>query len=431
MRWMSPVCCCLGLMLATSSASAAGGDWPQFHGPNRDAICAETGLLKQWPTDGPKLLWKLEGLGRGYSTVSIIDGKLYTMGDRPEGGAEQQMVLAYELASRKPLWATAVGGPHRDGGPRATPTVDGDRLYVVTTDGDVLCLETATGKIAWRKSLSSDFGGKMAGMRNKDFNWRWSESPLVDGQKLLCTPGAEEAAIMALDKLSGKLIWKCAAKNLGERGGDGAAYCSIIAAEIEGVRQYIQFIGHGLIGVEAATGRLLWNYNAVANDVANITTPVVRGNYVFGTSAYKAGSGLVKIVRQGDKFQAEQVYFLDFKTFCNHHGGVVLVGDHLYGADGQNGGAPTCIDFLTGKIVWKEKPLGKRSAAFLYADGNLYVRYENNLMTLIGADPKKFQVKGSFEVPSKNGPAWPHPVVHQKKLYLRDHDVLMCYDVAG
>jgi outer membrane protein assembly factor BamB len=425
------VCCFVGLMLTVRPAWAGSGDWPQFHGPHRDSLCAETGLLKHWPADGPKLLWKLEGLGRGYSTVSIIDGKLLTMGDRKQGDAEQQMVLAYDLASRKELWATVVGGPHKDGGPRCTPTVDGDRLYVVSTDGDVLCLETATGKIVWRKSLANDFGGKMMCMRNGTFNWRWSESPLVDGQKLLCTPGADDAAIVALDKLSGKLIWKCAAKDLGDRGASGAGYCSIIAAEIEGVRQYIQFLGRALIGVDAASGRLLWTYNRVANDVANITTPVVRGNFVFASSAYKAGSGLVKIVRQGDQFRAEEVYFLDFKTFCNHHGGLILLGDYVYGAHGQNGGDPTCIDFQTGKIVWKEKALGKRSAAFLYADGNLYVRYESGLMTLIAADPKKFQVQGSFQPPSKNGPAWPHPVVHQKKLYLRDHDVLMCYDVAG
>jgi outer membrane protein assembly factor BamB len=236
---------------------------------------------------------------------------------------------------------------------------------------------------------------------------------------------------VALDKSTGRVVWKCAAPSLGDRGADGAGYSSMIAAEIAGVRQYVQFVGRAVIGVDAATGRLLWTYNRPANDVANITTPIVRGDHVFASSAYKAGSGMVKIVRQGDRFRADEVYALDFKTFSNHHGGVILLGDHVYGADGQNGGAPTCIDFLTGKIAWKEKALGKRSAAFLYADGNLYVRYENNLMTLISADPKGLQVKGSFQVPSKNGPAWPHPVIHQKKLYLRDHDVLFCYDLAG
>jgi len=375
-------------LLLSVNVIAATDDWPQFHGPRRDALCTETGLLKQWPAEGPKLLWTLKGLGRGYSTVSIVDGKLYTMGDRQQGGDEQQMVVAYELASRKELWATPIGPPHRDGGPRSTPTVDGALLYVVGTEGDLACLATATGKIVWRKSLTTDFGGKIMCMKNGTVNWRYSESPLVDGEKLLCTPGAEEAMGVALNKQTGELIWKCAAPNLGVNGADGAGYTSMVAAEIAGVRQYVQFVGRGVFGVDAATGRLLWSYNYPATNVANITTPVVRGDYVFATSAYKAGSGLVKIVRQGQQFRAEEIYALDFKTFANHHGGVVLVGDYLYGADGQNGGAPTCIDFLTGKVLWKEKGLGKRSAAFLYADGRLYVRYENNLMTLLEATPR-------------------------------------------
>jgi len=426
MRFLASICCVL-----LTVPAAATGDWPQFHGPNRDSICTEKGLLKQWPAEGPKLLWTLKGLGRGYSNISIVDGKLYTMGDRKKGDAEEQAVLAYDLASRRELWSTAIGSPHRDGGPRSTPTVDGPRLYVVNTDGDLVCLDAATGKIAWRKSLPNDFGGKMMCMRNGTFNWRWSESPLVDGEKVIATPGAQDASIVALDKRSGKLIWKCAVPSLGERGADGAGYSSVMAAEIAGVRQYVQFLGRGVIGVDAATGRFLWSYNRVANDVANVTAPVVRGDNVFASSAYKAGSGLVKVVRDGDRFRADEVYSLDFKTFANHHGGVVLVGDHIYGGDGQNNGTPVCLDFATGKIVWKDKPVGKRSAAFLYADGNLYVRYESGLVALIEASPKAFSVRGSFQAPSKLGPAWPHPVIHQKKLYLRDHDVLMCYDVAG
>jgi outer membrane protein assembly factor BamB len=418
-------------LLLSVNAAAATPDWPQFHGPHRDAVCAETGLLQQWPAAGPKLLWTLKGLGRGYSTVSIVDGKLYTMGDRKQGDAEQQVVMAYDLASRKELWATPIGPPHRDGGPRATPTIDGKQLYVLGTEGDLACLETATGKIVWRKNLTTDFGGKMMCMKNGTFNWRYSESPLVDGERLLCTPGAAAAMMVALNKQTGAVVWKCAAPNLGANGADGAGYASMVAAEIAGVRQYVQFVGRGVIGVEAASGRLLWSYNYPANNVANITTPIVRGDYVFASSAYKAGSGMVKIVRQGQQFRAEEVYALDFKTFSNHHGGVVLVGDCLYGADGQNGGAPTCIDFRTGNVLWKEKGLGKRSAAFLYADGRFYVRYENNLMTLLEASPKGLQVKGSFQVPTKLGPAWPHPVIHQRKLYLRDHDELLCYDLAG
>lgn len=422
---------CLALVSALTTPAAAG-DWPQFHGPNRDAICTETGLLRAWPEGGPKLLWTMTGLGRGYSTIAIADGKLYTMGDRARGDDEEQEVLAYELSTRKLLWATRIGPPHRGGGPRSTPTVDGDRLYVVGTEGDLACLETASGKIAWKKSFGEDFGGKIMMFGPKGMNWRFSESPLVNGEKLVCTPGGAEAMIVALDKRTGATIWKCAVPDLGEQGQDGCAYSSMIVAEIEGVRQYVQFIGRGIVGVEAATGRFLWGYNRVANGVANITTPIVRGNYVFGTSAYKTGSGLVKIVREGDRFRADEVYFLDSKTFSNHHGGVVLLGDCLYGGDGQNNGSPTCIDFMTGKVLWKAEPVGKRSAAVLAADGNLIFRYENGEVVLIEASPEACRVKGTFRPAEKaNGPNWPHPVIHQKKLYLRDHDVLTCYDLSG
>lgn len=414
------------------TARAPADDWPQFHGPKRDAVCNETGLLREWPATGPKLLWTLKGLGRGYSTIAIAAGKLYTMGDRTNAGTEEQMVEAYDLATRKQLWATPIGPPHRGGGPRSTPTVDGKLLYAIGTDGDLACLETASGKLVWKKNFATDFGGKMMCMRNGTVNWRFSESPLVDGEKLLCTPGGPQATIVALDKHTGRTIWKCAVPKLGDRGGDGAGYSSMIAADIEGVRQYIQFFGRGVVGVEAATGRFLWGYNHVANDVANISTPIVRGNCVFSSAAYKAGSGLVKIARDGDRFRADEVYFLDSKTFSNHHGGVVLVGDCVYGGDGQNSGAPTCIDFSTGKVLWKEKMLAKGSAAVLAADGNLVFRYDSGLVALIEANPKAFKVKGSFQPPGKpSGPNWPHPVIHQKKLYLRDHDVLACYDLAG
>lgn len=394
-------------------------DWAEFHGPKRDARSTETGLLSSWPASGPKLLWSMKGLGTGYSTLSIVGDKFYTMGD--VGGKQQ--VLAFDLPSRKQLWAAPVGPTHRDGA-RCTPTVAGDRLFALGTDGDLVCLETATGKEVWRKNLAKDFGGKMMSV------WKFSESPLLDGEKLLVTPGGPEATIVALKASTGETIWKCAAPSLGDKGGDGAGYSSMVVAEIGGVRQYVQLFGRGVIGVEAATGKFLWGYNRVANKVANITTPIVRGDHVFVTTSYKTGSALLKIEHTGDKWEAKEVYWLDYTAFANHHGGVVLDGDYIYGGDGQNGGAPVCLEFLTGKIVWKEKPIGKRSAAVLYADGRLYFRYEGGTVALIEATPKGLSVTGTFEPPSKSGPAWPHPVIVDKKLYLRDNDTLMCYDLA-
>jgi outer membrane protein assembly factor BamB len=367
-------------------------------------------------------------LGRGYSNVAIVGGKIYTMGDiKPHGGAEAQFVLAFDLASRDEVWATRIGPANPDGGPRCTPTVDGELLYVIGTEGDLACLESATGKIRWQKSFARDFGGQMMTM------WKFSESPLVDGDKLVCTPGGKEATIVALDKKTGETIWKCAVPNLGSRGKDGAGYCSMIAADLGGVRQYVQILGRGAVGVEAQTGKFLWGYNRIANTVANIPTPVARDNLVFVTTSYETGSALLKISRDGDEVKAEEVYFLKYRDFENHHGGVVLVGDYLYGGSGRNSGIPVCLEFATGKIAWKDKPVGKNSAAVLYADGNLYFRYEDGTMALVEATPEEFRLKGTFKPAVLGGrpdnPAWPYPVIHDGKLFLRAHNVLMCYDV--
>ena len=401
-------------------------DWPQFHGPNRDAICRESSLLKEWPEDGPRLLWQLEGLGRGYSTVSIAGGTIFTMGDRvTDGDAESQFIIAFDLETRRELWATRVGPPHADGGPRCTPTVDGDLLYAVGTDGDLVCLDVASGKLKWSKSFPNDFEGKFMSV------WKFSESPLLDGDRLICTPGGPEATMVALDKRTGDVIWKCTLPEIGEKGADGAGYSSAVVAEICGVRQYVQMLGRGVIGVEAETGRFLWGYNRIANNVANITAPVVRGDYVFASTAYNTGSALLRITPDGDSLRAEEVYFIASRDFQNHHGGVVLVGDHIFGGHGSNSGHPTCIEFGTGKIVWKKRAQSRGSAAVLYADGHLIFRYDRGEILLIEASSEELKIKGSFKAPMGEGPAWAHPVIHKGKLYLRHDDLLLCYDLRA
>ncbi len=408
---------------ATSLPHADSGDWPQFHGPRRDAVCTEIGLLTDWPEGGPPLLWKLEGLGKGFSTIAIADGKFYTMGDRKSAdGTESQFALAYDLATRRELWAARVGPPHQDG-PRCTPTVVGNRVYVLGTSGDLLCLDAATGRTIWQKSLPDDFGGQMMSM------WKFSESPLVDGPRLICTPGGPDATLVALNKDSGETIWKCAMPKIGERGKDGAGYASAVVAEIAGVRQYVQMVGRGLIGVEATTGRFLWGYNRIANTVANIPSAIVRGDYVFTTTSYKTGCALLHVTREGGQFRAEEVYFLSPKDFENHHGGVVLAGEHLYGGDGQNRGNPVCLKWATGEIAWKERAPANGSAAVLYADGHLIFRYDRGLVALIEATPEAYRVKASFTPLTADGPAWAHPVIHRGKLYLRHNDLLVCYDL--
>jgi outer membrane protein assembly factor BamB len=270
----------------------------------------------------------------------------------------------------------------------------------------------------------ADFGGRMM------TGWKYSESPLVDGQRLVSTPGGPDAALVALNKTTGEVIWKCGIPEIGGRGKDGAGYSSMVVAEVDGIRQYVQILGRGAVGVEATTGRFLWGYNRIANGTANIPTPVVRGNYVFVTTSYRTGSALLKLTRNSDAIDVEEVYFLGTNQFENHHGGVVLVDDHIYGGSGQVNGIPVCLEFATGKIAWKADPPGRRSAAVLYADGRLYFRYEDGLVALVEATPEEFRVKGTFHTAVKNGASWPHPVIHDGKLYLRDQGTLMCYDVS-
>jgi outer membrane protein assembly factor BamB len=407
---------------------AATRDWPGFHGAVRDAISRERGLLKTWPEDGPKMLWKLDGLGQGLSSVSIAEGRLFTMGDRPsEGSEELQFVLAYDLRTRKLLWATPIGPRHRGGpdGPRCTPMVSGRLVYALGTEGDLACLDAATGTIRWKKNLVAEFGGKMMS------GWKYSESPLVDGNHVICTPGGDNAMMVALNKMNGQTVWTCTVPKLGDKGADGAAYSSAVVAEIDGVRQYIQLVGRGVIGVDAKSGRFLWGYNRVANNVANIPTPVVRGPYVFATTAYSTGAALLKIVRNSDGFEAKEVYFISPEDFQNHHGGVVLVGDYIYAGHGLSRGDPACVEFGTGKVVWKQRSPSTGSAAVLYADGNLIFRYDRGEVLLVEATPEKFRIKGRFKPLRGKGPAWSHPVIHNGRLYLRHGDVLSCYDVRA
>ncbi len=264
-------------------------------------------------------------------------------------------------------------------------------------------------------------------------DWKFSESPLVDGDKLLFTPGAFGALIVAVDKKTGKDIWRSGGARLGRAGSNGAGYSSMVISEAAGVRQYIQLIGRGLIGVRASDGKMLWSYNRVANDVANVSTPVVRGDYVFGSTAYGTGSALLKLETAPDGVTAKEIYFLDARTFQNHHGGFVLIGDFLYGGQGQSNGFPICIEFLTGKVRWGGdiRPEGATgSAAVAAADGRLYFRYQNGVMKQFDASPEGFKETGSFKIPGVRKPSWSHPVILGGKLYLREQDTLFCYNVA-
>jgi outer membrane protein assembly factor BamB len=412
------------LLAGTVHAQSTQG-WPQWNGPNRDGKSSEVGLLQTWPASGPRLLWTARGLGTGYSSISIADGRIYTMGDlKDASGNGHQYIIAFGLANHQKLWTALVGPPHSDGS-RCTPTYSDGLLYAIGTDGDIVCVQASTGKEVWRKNLTRDFGGFMMS------GWKWSESPLIDGNKVICTPGSNDALLVALNKKSGDLIWKCQASGLGPKGKDGAGYSSAVLATIDGIRQYVQFVGRGIVGVSAADGKLLWSYNHCANDVANITTPLVHGNEVFGSSAYGAGSGLVKIMPDNGGLKAVEVYYLGPDVFQNHHGGVVLVDGYIYGGNGQNAGAPTCINWATGKIMWKVPNIATGSASVIYADNNLYYFYDSGNMALVAATPTGFKLHGKFDTPPMAGTAWAHPVILNGKLYLRHDDALFCYDIKG
>jgi len=413
------------LSASLMTVAARADDWPQWRGPQRDGVSRETGLLKEWPKDGPKLLWEVKELGGGFSTPAVVDNRLYLMADR-DG---DEFALALNAKDGKEVWATKVGkvgkntGFAQYPGTRSTPTVDGDRLYVLGSDGDLACLERANGRIVWAKNLKKDLDGE-PGL------WAYSESVLIDGDVLVCTPGGKKATMAALHKKDGSEIWKCAVKE-----GDPAAYASTIVASVGPVKQYVQFVQGGVIGVDAKTGRSLWRYDETRDQAANIPTPVFHDDCVF-TSTSRNGSGLNRIKVSQDAVSSEQVYFN--KTALNSIGGVVLVGDYLYGTNAR--GELVCMDFKTGTVKWHEPSVG--AASLCYADGRLYVRGQGGdgfraetakpRMALVEATPDGYKEKGRFEQPDHgNRPAWPHPVVANGRLYLRDLNVLLCYDVKA
>ncbi len=403
---------CVGMALATTSLPA--DDWTQWRGPDRTNRSGETNLYSNWGADGPPLVWMAEGLGDGYASVSVADGTIYTTGNYDDG----QAVTAFDEASGKRLWKTSVTDePPKHGyeGSRSTPTLDGDRLYIVSSDGRIVCLKRADGSEVWSRKFS-DWQGKMMS------GWGYSESPLVDGDKLVCTPGGPVATVLALNKMTGEEIWTSPID-------DGAGYASIVISEGAGVRQYVQLLGNALVGLDAATGKLLWRYERVANGTANIPTPIVVGNHIFTSTAYNTGSALLKLsADESGGVQAKEVYWLDGRELQNKHGGMVLVGKHIYCGHGNGNGMPICVDITTGQIAWgPERADGKGESAITYADGHVIFRREDGTVLLVRATPEKFQVVNKFMPAFQQGKSWAHPVVANGRLYLRENDKLMAY----
>ncbi|MCX7046762.1 MAG: PQQ-like beta-propeller repeat protein [Candidatus Sumerlaeota bacterium] len=404
---------CGMLLMFLAVKVGAETEWTQFRGPGREDIAKETGLLKQWPAEGPALAWKMTGVGGGFSGVSIAKGCIYTMGDKD--GASQ--VMAINEADKKILWMSKVGeagGGQGHPGPRCTPTLDGDMLYVLNQFGDLACFQIADGKEVWRKNMNKDFGGKMMS------GWGYSESPLVDGANLVCTPGGQNGSVVALNKKTGQLVWR--SKDVT----DAASYSSLMPVEFGGVRQYVQLSDKSVYAVAAADGKLLWRAPRMGK-TAVVTTPIFKDGIVFVTSGYNIGHSAFKVTASGGSVKAEDLY--SGKEMTNHHGGVVLVGEYLYGFS-DNGGKLKCMELKTGKVMWENPCVGKGSLTC--ADGRLYVRSEGGAgaVALVEASSAGYKETGRFNQPDRSQKnSWPHPVICDGKLYLRDQDTLLCYKV--
>lgn len=403
-------------LIVVLSLWGLGADWAQWRGPNRDGISLETGLLQEWPEGGPKLVWQVNDIGDGYSTPAVVGDRLYLISNR---GTDDEFVQALSAVDGKQIWSQHIGkvgpntGPQYPGS-RSTPTVDGELLYALGSDGDLACLEIASGKVRWTKNLRSEFGGKPGA-------WAYSESPLIDGDVLVIAPGGADATVVALAKKNGDLVWKCPLPEA-----DEAAYASAIIIEVGGVKQYVEFLQKGLVGIEAATGKFLWRYERTAQgSPANIPTPVAADNYVYSAGG-RSGGGLVQLTAKDGVFTADQLYFAP--KLPNSIGGSVKIGDYLYGTAS---GSLLCVDYVSGELKWQGKSVAPGAVCF--ADGRLYLHGEKGDVALIEATPDEFREKGRFTPPAQpdrgKANAWCYPVVANGRLYLRDLGTLWCYDV--
>jgi outer membrane protein assembly factor BamB len=422
----------LAVLALSLAAEAPDCDWPQWQGPNRDGHSACTGLLKKWPSGGPTLLFKTDKIGVGYAAPAVAKGKLIVCGAEDAKEGNKEFVLCLDSSTGKEIWRTPVEtseGKYNFGygnGPRSTPTIDGDRVYVLGAKGDLLCLNLADGKRIWTKNLVKDFGGGIP-------TWGYAESVLIDGDKLVCTPGGNKGAIAALDKTTGKVLWRS------EDLKDGAGYSSLIIAEVGGIKHYITQTMQSACGVRASDGKLLWRREDLTRRTAVIPTPVFYKDHVFVTAGYGAGCELIKLTKSDDGLKAEKVY--TSKVITNHHGGVVRVGEFLYGHS-DNGGQWVCLPFLEKgddegpKPAWTSKMLDKGSVS--YADGHLYCYGQGKgEMVLVKAGPKDWIEDGRFTIPEhsqlrpKSGGIWAHPVIANGKLFLRDFEWLFAFDLTG
>ncbi|MBU6238355.1 MAG: PQQ-binding-like beta-propeller repeat protein [Planctomycetes bacterium] len=413
------------LLTSTFAAIFAGPvfaeDWYQWRGPNRDGIATEKGLTDRWPEEGPPIVFQSKGLGSGMASVAIADGKICTIGNI----AGNTHLICLKQSDGSILWKTPFT-PDR-GAANGTPTIDLETgfVYGLSFDGILVCCRLNDGEVVWKKSFPENFQGKMESV------WGYSESPLIDGERLICTPGGKDAMVVCLNKKTGETIWSGKAPQGKLRGNDGAGYSSVVISNAAGRKQYVQLIGHGIVSYDAKTGALLWNYDRVANTTANIPTPIVKDDFVFCSTGYDdGGTALLQVSKSGNALGVKEVYYKSSKELQNHHGGMVMVGDYVYMGHGHNNGFPACVEWRTGKDQWeKGRGAGSGSAAILYADSKLFFRYQDGVMAMIDSDTKKYKLLGKFKLATHNGESWPHPVIVDGILYIRDQDDFIAYSL--
>ena len=410
-----PLVCAFSItgIVSLLTCSALANDWPGWRGSDRTDRSPEKGLLKEWPAGGPKQLWIYKDAGKGYSGPAVVDGGFYTMGTK----GTEEVIIALDAVSGQERWKSAVGEVLSNDwgdGPRSTPAVDGDRVYALGGKGDLVCVSAKDGKQLWKKSMK-ELGGSVPG-------WGYTESVLVDGDRVLCTPGGAQGAVVAFAKDSGKLLWQSADFT------DGAQYSSVIAVHHNGAHQYVQLTMKSIVGLAADSGKVLWKADWPGR-TAVIPTPIFADGHVYVSSGYGVGCKLAKV---GSDNQVTTVY--ENKVMKNHHGGVILVGEHLYGY--SDGSGWVCQNFKTGEEVWSSKNLGKGPVSF--ADGMLYcVEEDTGNVALVEATPKGWTEKSRFKlepqttIRARSGRIWTHPVISNGRLYLRDQDLVFAYNIKG
>jgi len=405
--------CVLALILPLRPAAAETPcDWPEFHGPDRTNQSPAGGLLKEWPEGGPPLVWKVEGLGHGFSTVSIAGGLIYTTGN-----IGQHTVITAIGLDGGVAWRAANGPAYTRSHPgtRSTPTIDGDRLYHENADGDLVCLEAKTGKRLWHVNILREF-------RGRNISWALAESVLVDGDRVICTPGGEEIGLAALDKMTGKTVWTCRGTD------DKPGYCSPILVEHEGLRQIVTMMATSIVGVHAESGQLLWQVRHETPFDENITMPLYHDGHVFIVSR-TTGSRLLRLEVKGEACSAREVWAS--QALDVQHEAALLLDGHVYGtAMTVRNGPWVCLDFATGVRRWSDPGIGR--ASLTWADGHIYAVNFGGTVALVDPSPAGFRAVSRFQLPKGGkGPVWAHPVVCGGRLYLRHDETLFCYDVSA